>query len=342
LLAPKFISGGNAKVCVNWYNPANGSDPVFLDMLDTLAIKANHPEIKTIPWALWGHSGGSLWVTAITGKYPQRVAVAVAEACGFDISNVDAALKVPMLHHNGIQDLCYNNAVIVAKGRERGALWAHAVNPVVKSPMDGHQVHDLRFLAIPWIDACLGMRLPEKPGEAKLRDINNQNTWLADTATKKIAPETSFSGNRAAAYWFPNQNIAKKWVQYMANGEIVDNTPPPIPYDLSATYTDNKLTLKWNAASDLESGIKTFIIYRNGSELQTLQYKTKSRFSNQTGYQRWNDGDQPSPIPAPEMTFTDTTANNKDTYTYQVSNVNWSDKTSKKSAKITLKNGVIK
>src|SRR5665213_662392 len=36
LLAPKFISGGNAKACVNWYNPANGSDPVFLRMLDTL------------------------------------------------------------------------------------------------------------------------------------------------------------------------------------------------------------------------------------------------------------------------------------------------------------------
>jgi hypothetical protein len=71
---------------------------------------------------------------AAPGKYPQRVVAAVAEACGYDISNVDAALKVPMLHHNGIEDICYNNFTIVAKGRRKGALWAHAVNPVMASP----------------------------------------------------------------------------------------------------------------------------------------------------------------------------------------------------------------
>lgn len=341
LLAPKFISGGNSKACINWYNPANGSDPVFLAMLDTLATKAGHPEIKTVPWALWGHSGGSLWVTAMTGKYPQRVAVAVAEACGFDISNVDAALKVPMLHHNGIQDLCYNNREIVASGRKKGALWAHAINPHVESAMDGHQVHDLRFLAIPWIDACLGMRLPQKAGDANLREINTSQSWLADTATKAIAPEKSFTGNKAAAYWFPNHIVAEKWVEYMATGTVTDHTPPPAPFNLTASHGDNKVTLKWDANPDLESGIKTFIIYRNGKQLLTMAYQTKTKFTNQTGYQRWNDGDQPAPIPAPEMTFTDSTANDKVTFTYQVSTVNWSGVASKKSAVLIIKRGKV-
>lgn len=342
LLAPSFISGGNARACVNWYNPANGSDPVFLEMLDTLAKKAGHPEIGTVPWALWGHSGGSLWVTAMTGKYPQRVAVAVDEACGYDISDSAAALKVPMLHHNGIQDLCYNNAQIVANGRKKGALWAHATNPFVASPMDGHQVHDLRFLAIPWIDACLGLRLPEQPGSAALRSIDTTRSWYADTATRTIASSKKFKGNRTAAFWFPNEALAQKWVEYMSTGTVTDHTPPPAPYNLMAVAGNKEVTLYWDAAPDLESGIKTFIIYRNGRKLTTLHYNNHSKYSKLTGYQRWNDGDQPTPIPAPEMVFTDTTAGNNGNYTYQVSTVNWSGVAGSKSGKLKLRRGKTK
>ncbi|WP_345952880.1 PHB depolymerase family esterase [Mucilaginibacter sp. PAMB04168] len=331
LVAPKFISGGNAKNCINWYNPDNGSEPVFLEMLNRLADKTDHPEVKSVPWTLWGHSGGSLWITAMAGKYPGRVAVAVAEACGVDISPIAAARKVPMLHHNGIKDICYNNAEIVANGRKSGALWAHAVNPVVESAMDGHQVHDLRFLAIPWIDACLKMRLPIRAGDSTLRDIPAKNGWLGDTATKAIAPVKHYIGNQFASNWFPTRTLAEKWAEYMVSGTVTDHTPPPAPFNLRTTSLKNQIVLYWNAFPDLESGIKTFIIYRNGKYLQKLQYRTKTKYSKQTGYQRWNDGDQPAPIPAPEMTFRDTSIKAGGTYRYQVSNVNWSDVESMKS-----------
>lgn len=337
LLAPAFISGGNAKACVNWYNPGNGSDTVFLEMLDTLAGRSDHPEIKAVPWALWGHSGGSLWVTAMTGKHPERIAVAIAEACGYDISDSAATLKVPMLHHNGIEDLCYNNATIVANGRKKDALWAHAINPVVASRMDGHQVHDLRFLAIPWMDACLSERLPLKEGDAGLRDMDTSDAWLGDTTTRAIAPAAAYKGNRQAAFWFPNRVLAEKWVEYMKTGTVTDLTPPPAPYNLSAACADKQVTLRWDANPDLESGIKTFIIYRNGKILKELDYPARSKYSKQTGYQRWNDGDQPTPIPPPEMTFTDPDVNDHDVYTYQVSTVNWSDVVGKKSERIKVK-----
>ena len=343
LIAPKFITGsGNSKTCINWYNPDNGTDAVFLEMLNTLAGKAGHPEIKTVPWALWGHSGGSIWATSMTGKHPERVAVTVAQACGVDISNIPATLKIPILHHNGIKDLCYNNAGFFASGRKKGAFWAHAVNPVVESAMDGHQVHDMRFLAIPWIDACLEMRLPLKAGEASLRDINEKNAWLADTASKAIAPIASFKGDKLAACWFPNRILAEKWVEYVKTGNITDKTPPPAPYGLMANFSGTNLLLRWHAEPDLESGIKTFIIYRDGEELQTLQYKTTTKFSKLTGFQRWNDGDQPAPIPAPEMAFTDSKVDDKTTHSYQIATVNWSDVASAKSPVITLENGKIK
>ena len=339
LLAPKFIS---VTRCGNWSQPANGSDAAFLVMLDTLAVKAGHPEIKTVPWTLWGHSGGANWVTTMCGKYPERVATMVVQACGADISTNPATLKIPIFHHNGIQDLCYNNASLVAKGRKKGAYWSHAVNPIVESGMDGHQVHDMRFMAIPWLDACLALRLPLKAGDAKLREVDTTNAWLGDTAKRTVASAASFKGDRSAAYWFPNQSLAEKWVEYMATGNVTDKTPPPVPYNLSATYTKNKLTLRWKASPDLESGLKTFIIYKDGKKLETLTYTTKTLFSKEKGYQRWNNGDDPAPLKLPELAFVDPHADSKSTHTYQVSSVNWSDTQSKKSAALTLKEGKVK
>jgi hypothetical protein len=191
------------------------------------------------------------------------------------------------------------------------------------------------------MDACLSKRLPLKPGDADLREMDTSGSWLGDTATRAIGPEAGYKGDRQAAFWFPNRLVAEKWVEYMKTGTVTDRTPPPAPYNLNASYAGNEVTLRWDADPDLESGIKTFIIYRNGKVLKELEYPTKTRYSTQTGYQRWNDGDQPAPIPPPEMTFTDSDVNDHDGYTYQVSTVNWSDTVGKKSRRIKVKNGKV-
>src|SRR6266849_6745870 len=67
-IAPSLITGApgsGSTTCNNWSNIANGSGNAFLMALDTLARRSGHTEIKTIPWALWGHSGGSGWITAM-------------------------------------------------------------------------------------------------------------------------------------------------------------------------------------------------------------------------------------------------------------------------------------
>ena len=94
--------------------------------------------------------------------------------------------------------------------------------------MDGHQCHDLRMLCIPWIDACLELRLG-KPGDAKLRDIDFASGYLGDRATKAIAPVASFSGDKTTASWFPTKLLAEKWVEYMKMGTIrgLDAAPGP-------------------------------------------------------------------------------------------------------------------
>lgn len=353
-VAPRLITGApgsGSSQCSNWFDPANGSGNTFLAALDSLARRSGHAEIKTIPWVLWGHSGGSMWITAMTGKYPERVAAGIAQSCGRDISGVPAALQVPILHHNGKADICYNGP-LYAPGRKLGALWAFAVNPVpdwANKPPNfgqpltvlGHAPVDLRMLAIPWLEAAMAARLPDQAGSASLKPMDASAAWLGDTATKAIASAATFTGDKSIASWFPNALFAQRWKEYMATGTQQDTTAPPAPYRLTGTYANRSLRLAWDADADLEGGIKTFTLYRNGAALTALSYNNGSYFTTEKGFQRWQDGDQPTPSPAPAMTYSDNNLNEAETYVYQVATVNWSGTTGPKSESLTLKGGQV-
>jgi pimeloyl-ACP methyl ester carboxylesterase len=357
-IAPKLITGApgtGSTQCSNWHDNRNGSGNAYLMALDTLARRSGHPEIKRVPWALWGHSGGSLWITAMTALYPDRVAVAVAQSGSRDMSQSAGALRIPILQHNGKKDMIYNDSSFHA-GRSRGAIWAHAINPFPlwstgscappnplcwDTTVYGHAPHDLRMIAIPWMDMGLAARLPDVPGDSLLKPMDTSNAWLGDSATLQIAPVATFTANKTRACWFPNQTFAKMWKDYMPTKTIKDSTPPPAPYNLTGTYANRQIVLQWDADADLETGIKTFIIYRNGSVLTTLQYTTTTLFTTERGFQRWDDGDQPNPSPAPAMTYTNTNLTDTGTYTYEICTINWYGIAGAKSNTLTLKGGQV-
>src|SRR5712692_3123213 len=56
-----------------WFDPRRGSEKTFLKALGELAAKSGHPELETVPWALWGHSGGGIWSDVMTTLHPERV-----------------------------------------------------------------------------------------------------------------------------------------------------------------------------------------------------------------------------------------------------------------------------
>src|SRR5258706_8289259 len=56
-----------------WFDPRRGSEKTFLKGLTDFAAKSGHPEIDTVPWALWGHSGGGIWSDVMTTLHPDRV-----------------------------------------------------------------------------------------------------------------------------------------------------------------------------------------------------------------------------------------------------------------------------
>ena len=57
----------------HWFDPRHGSEKTFLKALGEFAAKCGHPEIETVPWALWGHSGGGIWSDVMSTLHPERV-----------------------------------------------------------------------------------------------------------------------------------------------------------------------------------------------------------------------------------------------------------------------------
>src|SRR5438067_11974222 len=58
----------------HWFDPRHGSEKTFLKALGDLAAKSSHPELATVPWVLWGHSGGGIWSDVMGTLHPDRVA----------------------------------------------------------------------------------------------------------------------------------------------------------------------------------------------------------------------------------------------------------------------------
>src|SRR5690349_5279340 len=72
LLGPSYHQEDKQN-CRLWCDPRNGSAKTFLRALHDLAGKSEHPELESVPWCLWGHSGGGFWASLMQTMYPERI-----------------------------------------------------------------------------------------------------------------------------------------------------------------------------------------------------------------------------------------------------------------------------
>ena len=302
--------------CSDWCDPNNGTERAYLKALDGLAKLSGHPELTTVKWVIWGHSGGGLWNHFMLQKYPERYEAAVFQSAGFRLredrdqvlQSVSYTTSVPVLIHVGIEE----------KGHERfNSLYEDGVRtfslmrekdaPVtlVIDPASGHGTGNTRYFTIPWIAAVL-----DSEGN---KDITRPS-------------EHSEHGN-----WFPNQVVAAKGEVFSELGNVPDFTPPrQAPVDLNATPADQGIRLTWKAKADWESGIKTFRIYRDGKLMPPYIAPARDEGEYTEYYRRPNYSDTPW-RPLSEMIYLDGEAMSGQTYKYQVSIVNWAGLESEKS-----------
>lgn len=258
--------------CEFWAFPKGGSETTFLKILHFLGSNSSHPEVETIPWVLWGHSGGAEWVSYMLQKYPQRtIAMVAMRGGGYPLIGADAStLHIPVLFAVGEDDPYHYDCVEIPKQvflhqRQKGGLWAFA-----SAPNAAHEAGDTRFFAIPYLDAVIPERLDSKDG--KLAILKVEKGWLGNLFTNEISPIANYAGNHLKAAWFPNEAIAYKWQEYVTTGKISATRKPTAPADLSVTKIGTtEALLTWKYIPDLENGLPSFRIYRNSSLIQTLK-----------------------------------------------------------------------
>jgi len=347
LLSPAYEQPEKAD-CQMWCDPRNGSGAAFQKGLAELGRASGHPELATVPWALWGHSGGGHWAGGMVLLHPDRVAAAwlrsgvplLKEDASRKVIKAhalpDAALQVPVMCNLGTKEgvtvkdknfagVWPANEAFFNEVRGKGGLIGVAVDP-----LSSHDCGNQRYLAIPWLGGCLTARLPKVPGDP-LRPMPTDTAWLAPPLGGAAVPAAKYSGEPLKAAWLPNEAIARAWAEYVRDTKVSDPTPPPAPTNVSVQ--GNKLT--WEVEADLESGLTGFVIERDGQALATVPEQGKNPFGRPV-FQNLQYSDTPTQ-PLVPMQFTDATAEPGKKHTYRVIAVNTVGLKSKPSAEAAPK-----
>lgn len=332
LLSPSYEQPEKAD-CQMWCDPRNGSDAAFQKCLLDLGAKSGHPELSTVPWALWGHSGGGHWAGGMAMLHPDRVAAAWLRS-GTPLLKADstkpgikahtlpdAALKVPLMCNLGTKEgvtdkesrfagVWPSNEQFFNEVRGNGGLVGVAIDPLTS-----HECGNQRYLAIPWLDACLTARL-SKTDSSRLQEMPASSVWLGSVMATEAFPAAKYDGDPLKAGWLPNEVIARAWMQYVKDTAVTDTTPPPAPTNLQVK--GNQLT--WEVEADLESGLAGFVIERDGQLLAKLPEQGKNPFGRPI-FQNNQYSDTPTQ-PLIPMQFVDSKAEPGKSYKYRVIAVN--------------------
>ena len=262
-----------------------------------------HPERVV---AIWLRSGSATSRT----NFPQLV-----------ISN--SVYQIPIMGNAGIKEKgrgAYDGTLTKFHAyRAKGAPIGFAPDP-----RTGHECGDSRYLAIPYLDACMALRLPDKnSNDQTLKPINMDEAWFGSLNDSTAVPAKEFKGNSADAVWLPNEKVARYWEEYIKTGEVSDNTPPASPTNVRLSNQGELGTkITWDAEADFESGIRCFIILRNGKELAQVAKIPYGEYGRPL-FQSMSYGDTPRPdMPKSKMIYVDDTSINGLTQKYSVINVN--------------------
>ena len=290
LVGPDLYSAsGN---CLNWRDPESGSAAALIKALEEVGKTSGHPELGDAPWLLWGHSGGGYWTLAMMRDYPDRTLAVFAYSPAFDPTwdYSEKAHNVPlMIRHAGKEGDAAANCWMTALHTFNKLRKSGGYVSIAYTPYQNHNYSFVRYMAIPFYEAVLAQRLPEKKSPV-LRDMDASKAWLGDTLTLNTYKASGYKGNTTAMCWLPDSTTAAKWKEYVITGTVVDRTPPPPPYDLKMTVKNNRtVELTWKADADIESGIRQFNIFKGG--------KLIALFPASGEYQRFDtNGDDAFPV----------------------------------------------
>ena len=270
--------------CGAWCDPRNGSDAAFQKGLAQLGELSRHPELARVPWALWGHSGGAYWSGGMTLLHPNRVAAAwlrsgVPTIVRNDAGNVDpfeitaASRQVPIACNLGTREGVTDQSNKFATVWPRVEAFAAAMQAagsgpiplaVAVDPNTSHECGDQRYLAIPWLDACLSKRLAD---EGPLASVDAAAWHPVPAGPENL--KTAFAPSRV-----PTVGVASAWNDYVSGRPITDATPPPPARNVR--LDQGRLTLE--VVADRQSGLQSVLVESKGQTVATIPRTPTNRF----------------------------------------------------------------
>jgi hypothetical protein len=272
-----------------------------------------HPERVV---AIWMRSGSA----AQFRSHPEFVRVDVPAAC----------YAIPIMLNPGVKE--ESKFKPNPKGLERGPWWGNlatfreyrekdALVGFAPDPRTDHECGDSRYLAIPYLDACMAMRMPEKGNsDQTLKPVDRSQSWLAPMGGAAM-PAAEFRGDLKESVWLPNEAVARAWSEYVKTGAVGDTTPPPAPTNVRTSHEGDRGTvITWNAQADFESGIGGFRILRDGEDVGKVPQSPVGRFGRPL-FQGMTYHDTPTQ-PLSEMRYLDKSARPGEVRAYTVIAIN--------------------
>jgi hypothetical protein len=160
-----------------------------------------------------------------------------------------------------------------------------------------------------------------------------EEAWLAEPTGSEAVVAAKFMGDKQNAAWLPNESIARAWMEYVKDTAVSDTTKPPAPTDVRVRGNE----LSWDVQADLESGLASFIVERDGEFLANVPEKGSNPFGRPV-FQHLQYSDTPSQ-PLIPLRFVDLTARPESKHTYRVTAVNTVGLTSEPSNQATKADG---
>jgi len=146
-----------------------------------------------------------------------------------------AVYEIPTMVNFGIGErgnLPWDGSIATFQDTEpRGSHWARSRSAFRTL------LWDSRYLAIPFFDACLQMRLTE--WNKILRPVDLSSAWLAAPFGDTATAAAEFRGDPKTAAWLPNKAVAKIWTEYVRTGTVTDAGAPPAPVNVRANANAN-------------------------------------------------------------------------------------------------------
>lgn len=336
--------------CASWFDPKRGSAAAFTGALESFGEQTTHRELARVPWVLWGHSGGAIWAYRMLEMFPDRVLAAVLRSGrptqfepgqpgeGEVAAVRDSTKMIPILCNLGLKErddprfgaAWRASRAFSQKWREGGALVAFTPDPKTS-----HECGNSRFVAIPFLDACLAQRLPAEAGTATMRPMNADRAWLGNPENGDLRSLSNPPQDASAWAWLPDDSVARVWKEFVTTGVVTDTTPPTkAPTHLKAVATAEGVKLTWNAEPDFESGVKAFAIVRDGQVISTFAPQPKPRFAI-AQFQQISYHDTPE-APSATMSYLDATAAAGKTVRFEIATINGFDLESPRSQAVEI------